>query len=94
MRLAVASCALLLLGLGSGCGSRDAGPARGPLIVGKLEGGMFWKNPLPASNNEGGGYDIGSRVEVYDQFVAVTTADGLTHVHPHGYYSGLVIRKD
>jgi hypothetical protein len=29
-------------------------------------------------------------VEVYDQFVMVTTQDGLSHVHPHGYYSGLM----
>ena len=41
-----------------------------------------------------GGYDKGCRVEVYDQFVVVTTSDGVGHVHPHGFYSGLSIKKD
>ena len=95
MRVAVALCLVVLLGFASGCGSRqEAGPPRGPLIAGKLEGGTFWKNPLTVASNEGGGYDKGSRVEVYDQFVVVTTPDGLSHIHPHGYYSGLVFKKD
>jgi hypothetical protein len=88
-------CLLGLLVLTSGCGSRqEASPPRGPLFAGKLEGGTFWKNPLTASSNEGGGHEQGSRVEVYDQFIVVTTPGGLSHVHPHGYYSGLVIKKD
>jgi hypothetical protein len=89
-------CLLGLLVLASGCGSPrpEASPPRGPLFAGQLEGGTFWKNPLTASSNEGGGHEQGSRVEVYDQFVVVTTPDGLSHVHPHGYYSGLVIKKD
>ena len=65
-----------------------------PLLTGKLEGGSFWKQPLPAGNNEGGEYAKGSRVEVYDQFVVITAPDGLSHVHPHGFYSGLAIKKD
>ena len=95
MRVAVALYTVALVGLASGCGSRqEPGQPRGLLVAGKLEGGTFWKNPLTAANNEGGGYASGSRVEVYDQFVVVTTQDGLSHVHPHGHYSGLVIRRD
>ena len=89
---------LFLLGmllLAAGCGSHQAASSpRGPLFAGKLEGGTFWKHPLTASSNEGGGYEPGSRVEVYDQFVVITTSAGLSFVHPHGYYSGLVIKKD
>jgi len=94
MRVAWGLCLIVLLGLTSGCGSRQASPPCGPLFAGKLESGTFWKNPLTAAGNEGGGYDKGSRVEVYDQFVVVTTPDGLSHLHPHGYYSGLVIKRD
>jgi hypothetical protein len=89
MRGAWALCVVALLGLAPGCGSRQ-----GPLVTGKLEAGTFWKNPLSAPANEGGDYAKGSRVEIYEQFVVVTTPDGLSHVHPHGYYSGLALRKD
>ena len=95
MRVVLALCMVALLGLASGCGSRqEPGPPRGPLFAGKLEGGTFWKNPLTAVSNEGGDYAKGSRVVVYDQFVVVTTPDGLSHLHPHGYYSGLAIKRD
>jgi hypothetical protein len=89
MRVALVPGLVVSLLLATGCGS-----PRGPLAAGKLEGGTFWKNPLSASSNEGGNYAKGSRVGVYDQFVVVTTEDGLSHVHPHGYYSGLVFKKD
>jgi hypothetical protein len=95
MRIVWLLCALAVLGLFSGCSSRqDVNSARGPLFTGKLEDGTFWQKPLTSPSNEGGGYDRGSRVEVYDQFIAVTTLDGFTHIHPHGYYSGLRIKKD
>jgi hypothetical protein len=90
-------CLALFLGLASGCGSRQEGsPSRLPLFSGKLESGTFWKTSLQNStaNNEGGGYEKDSRVEVYDQFVVVTTPNGLSHIHPHGFYSDLVIKKD
>ena len=94
MRVAAASYLLGLLVLASGCSSRhEASLSRGLLFAGTLEGGMFWKNPLTAANNEGNGYAKGSRVEVFDQFVVVTTSDGLSHLHPHGYYSGLAIKR-
>jgi hypothetical protein len=40
------------------------------------------------------GYDQGSRVEIYDQVVVVTTKNGLSHVYPQGGSSGLVIKRD
>jgi hypothetical protein len=88
--------AVLVVGLvalsvpASGCGS----PKPGPLASGTLESGMFWKNPMSAPSNEGSDYAKGSRVELFEPFVVVTTPDGLSHVHPHGYYSGLVFKKD
>jgi hypothetical protein len=54
----------------------------------------FGRTPLSASSNEGGGYDKGNRVAIYDQFVVVTTPNGLSHVYPQGHFSGLVIRRD
>jgi hypothetical protein len=95
MRAVVASSLLGLLVFASGCSfNPTTHVTRGPLFAGKLEDGTFWKNPLTAASNEGGGYAKGSRVEVYDQFVVVTTSDGLSHLHPHGYYSGLAIKRD
>jgi hypothetical protein len=83
MRVVLMLCLALLLGLVLGCGSRqESSPPRAPLFVGKLEDGTFWKTSLQNSTttNEGGGYDKGSRVEVYDQFVVVTTPKGLSRI--------------
>jgi hypothetical protein len=91
MRILLALCVAAALGVCSGCGSRSD---RAPHLVGKLEGGTFWKNPLSATRNEGSEHQKGSRVEVYDQFIVVTTPDGISYVHPHGYYSGLMFKKD
>jgi hypothetical protein len=86
---------LVLVGAAAGCGPRqEAGARPGPVAAGRLEGGTFWKNPLSAASNEGGEYPEGSRPEVFEQVVLVTTPDGLTHVHPHGHYSGLAATKD
>ena len=95
LRVAAASYLLGFLVLAAECGSRqEASRSRGPLFAGKLENGTFWEHPLSAASNEGGGYEKGSRVEVYDQFVVVTPSDGLSRLHPHGYYSGLAIKRD
>jgi hypothetical protein len=95
MRITLVACVLAVIGAAAGCGPRqEAGPRSGPLSAGKLEGGTFWKNPLSAASNEGGDYPKGSRLEVYEQVVVVTTPDGLSHVHPHGHYSGLVFKKE
>lgn len=89
MRIAMMLALLSLVSLATGCGSRPQA-----LFIGALEDGTFWKNPLSAASNEGVGYSKGSRVEVYDEFVVVTTSDGLSHIHPHGFYTGLRIKKD
>jgi hypothetical protein len=84
---------IVLLGPASGCGPRQE--HRAPLFTGRLEGGTFWQKPVASGgSNEGGGYDKGSRVEVYEDFVVVTTADGLSHVHPLGNCTGLTIKRD
>ena len=89
MRITRVWCALVLLGLTAGCGCGSKA-----LVVGTLEDGTFWEKPLMAGSNSGGGYTHGSRVEVYDQFVMITTPDGVSHIHPHGFYSGLQIKKN
>ena len=94
MRIAFMMCLLGMLALASGCGSGGTSSTRGPLFAGTLEAGSFWKYPLTASSNEGGEFEKGSRVEVYDEFIVVTPKDGTSRIHPHDYYSGLRIKKD
>lgn len=78
-----------------GCQAREeARVTHAPLVTGTLESGTFWKNPLSAPSNEGGSYAKGSRIDVYEQFVIVTTPQGLSHLHPHGYYSELSIKRN
>ena len=91
MKIIAIVCALALLGFTSGCGSH-----REALVTGKLKTGTFWKNSLAGSSpsNEGGGYAEGSRVEIYNGFLVVTTPDGLSHIHPHGFYSNFSIQKE
>ena len=74
MRMIMLRCALVVLGLTAGCSCGSKA-----LVVGTLEDGMFWERPLTAADNSGGGYSKGSRVQVYDQFVVVTTPDGVSH---------------
>jgi hypothetical protein len=78
-----------LLALISGCGQSHQ-----PLVVGKLESGTFWKSPTSSTNNEGGGFEKGSRVEIYEHFIVITTSQGNTHVYPQGNYSELVIKRE
>ena len=98
MRIALFPCIIVVIGLVSGCGSGHIpSPSGPPVLVGKLEGGTFWKTTSLQNSttaHEGGGYDKGSQVGVYDHFVVVTTSDGVSHVHPHGFYSELSIKKD
>jgi hypothetical protein len=54
MRVVWMSCSLVLLGLATGCSSRqDASSSRGPLFAGKLDDGTFWQKPLTSASNEG-----------------------------------------
>jgi hypothetical protein len=69
------------------------GPQPGPLVSGTFEGGTLWKRPLDSGSNEGFTPEKGSRVEVYDQFIVITTPNGLSFVRPHGTYSDLVFRR-
>ena len=63
MRIVQVASLVVMLTLISGCGT-----SHGPVVVGKLQSGTFWKSPTSVSNNEGGGFDKGSRVEIYDHF--------------------------
>lgn len=94
MRTALLLCTIALVCLLSGCGPSKQQVTEGPVLTGKLEGGSFWQKPLISPSNEGGEYEKGSKVEVFDQFVVVTSQDGISRVHPHGYYSGLRIKRD
>ena len=91
MKMIMTLCAIVLLGLSGGCGCREE-----PVAVGKLKTGLFWKYSLACSStsNEGDGYDAGSRVEIYREFVVIRTPDGISHFHPHGFYSHLSIERE
>jgi hypothetical protein len=55
---------------------------------------MFWRNPVSAPNNQGIEYPKWSRIDVYEQFIIVTSPDGVSHMHPQGFYSDVTFRKD
>jgi hypothetical protein len=82
------ACLCGLFVLAAGCSQTP-----GPLLSGKLQSGTFWKNPVGTSSNEGGGFQEGSRVEIYDRFIVITTPSGDSHVIPQGHYSDLTIKK-
>ena len=86
MRHILVYLAVTLLALLPGCGS-------GPLVSGTFEGGTLWKSPLNSSSNEGFSPEKGSRVEIYDQFIIVTTPNGRNYVRPHGFYSDLELKR-
>jgi hypothetical protein len=86
MRSVAMGLAIGLLATLSGCG-----PA--PLVTGTIESGTLWKRPVSAPENEGFSPEKGSKVEIYDQFIVVTTPNGLSHIRPHGSYSDLTFRK-
>jgi hypothetical protein len=85
-----------LLFMTSGCGGNriETAPPRGPLFTGKLEGGTFWKYPVGSASNEGGSPEKGSRVEIYEHFVVVTSPNGLSSFHRHNHITDLAIKKD
>ena len=72
----------------------SAGCGRGPLVTGKADGGMIWKNPTTSPSNEGHEIAKESRVDVYDRFIVVNNPDGRREVVPDTYFSGLVLKKD
>ena len=72
----------------SGCG-------RGPLVTGKADGGMIWKNPMSSASNEGHQIEKGSRVEVYEGFIVVTDLAGRkSDSGADDLLSGLVLKKE
>jgi hypothetical protein len=91
MRRVVISLAIACLAPLSGCGQGHR--AAEPVVTGTIEGGTLWKKPAISPDNEGFSPEKGSRLEVYDQFIIVTTPNGLSHVRPHGSYSDLAFRK-
>jgi len=62
-----------------------------PLVSGEFLSGTIWEKPVihaPGTNN---GYSpaAGSRVDVYDNFIVVTDAEGNAELSLHGSYTKL-----
>lgn len=77
---------------------RPAAEQAAPLVTGEYLSGTLWKKPVAspgaAGSNEGSSPPKGSRVEIYDRFIIITTREGTSEVSPHGWYTNLRIKRD
>ncbi|MBV9123659.1 MAG: hypothetical protein JO112_09910 [Planctomycetes bacterium] len=100
MRPYPASVLLLALVCGlSGCGPKATPPAKPPPIAaGTLENVTIWTKPVQrpgeTGENTGSSPEKGSRVEVYENFIIVTSKDGSSILSLHGWYTDLRFKKD
>lgn len=74
-------------------------PALRPVMTGEQASGVPLRLWRKAYGNDGGSNSAwnapaGSRVEVYEAFIIVTTPDGVAGVSQHGHYTGLAIKRD
>jgi hypothetical protein len=62
-----------------------------PLVSGSFVSGTIWEKPLTSSpgSNTGCSPAAGSRVDVYDHFIVVTNAEGISEISQHGSYTNL-----
>jgi hypothetical protein len=62
-----------------------------PLVSGSFVSGTIWEKPLTSSPGSNSGYTpaAGSRVDVYDHFIVVTNAEGISDISQHGSYTNL-----
>lgn len=79
----------------------DAAPARAapmqlpgnakPLVSGEFLSGTLWEKPVIHTQGTNTGYSpaSGGRVDVYDNFIVVTDAEGNAELSLHGSYTKL-----
>jgi len=62
-----------------------------PLVSGSFVSGTIWEKPLTSAPGSNTGYSpaAGSRVDVYDHFIVVTNAEGISEISQHGSYTNL-----
>ena len=98
-RLTAVALAVGLCAMGAGCdGPTNRQPSIRPIATGTLERVTIWSKPVQRpgelGDNSGNSPPKGSRVEVYEQFILITPADGPTILSPHGWYTDLAFRRD
>jgi hypothetical protein len=73
-----------------------AGPGKAqaaPILSGKLVGVEVWNRP-PEKGTVASANIVLGRVEVYEQFIVLTSGDGVRSVYPHGWYGNLRFRAE
>lgn len=70
-----------------------------PVMTGEQVPGVtlhLWRKPYDNDSGSNSAWNApsGSRVEVYEDFILVTTDDGVARICYAGYYTGLAIKRD
>lgn len=91
--------AILFLLAIAGCGGSPAPqPEPRPIAFGTIERLTVWSNPVQRPGETGSNAGLsppkGSRIEVYDEFILITPAEGPTILSPHGWYTDLSFNGD
>jgi cbb3-type cytochrome oxidase subunit 3 len=62
-----------------------------PLVSGEFLSGTLWEKPVIHTQGTNTGYSpaSGSRVDMYDSFIVVTDAEGISELSLHGSYTKL-----
>ena len=100
IRAFLATAAVVAVVVLSGCCPRGGLPSESrqtpvPIKSGILVSGTLWSQPVGSSGqNTGNSPKPGSRIEVYDGFIAVTESEGTQRLCPHGWYTDLRFKQD
>ncbi len=66
-----------------------------PLVRGEFLSGTLWQKPLTStSNTVGSSPAAGSRIDVYENFIVVTNAEGIAEISLHGSYTDLKFKPE
>jgi hypothetical protein len=82
--------AVMALILVAGCSPSERSLSRGELVsVDLLDGPYPQYSPHEYSTDK----HTGGEVEIYENFIVVTSSEGVSVVAPHGWYKNLVYKK-
>jgi len=91
--LVAVSLAALTIALVWGLGGALVSQSK-PIASGTVVCGIICFKPVEFTPNESHVIPEGSRVEIYDDFIIVTSSQGVSEISPHGYYLALKFNKD
>ena len=76
-----------------GCDRTQPQSGQAPIASGTLVSGTLWQRPIAGpgvtGSNSGNSPAKGSRVDIYDKFIIVTDAGGVSWGSLHGWYTEL-----